>query len=60
MKVKVSFTAEYPDWWRRGIRRWYGKEGLATRAEIIAWVKTYGTSMDDDLSYIEQREGGTT
>jgi hypothetical protein len=57
MKVRTVITADYPDWWRRGIRRWYGKNGLASRAEIQDWVGMYGTSMDDDIAHIEQERG---
>lgn len=52
MKIKIEYTTDIPDWWRREINRWYGKPGLATRTEIIEWLKAYGTSMDDDLSRI--------
>lgn len=50
MRVRVVSTSDYPDWWRAAVRRFYGQEGLATRDEIVSWVKAYGTSMDDDLA----------
>lgn len=50
MKVRVAYTADVPDWYRRAIRRFYGKPGLATRAEVVRWLSAYGTSMDDDLA----------
>ncbi len=54
MKVRVSFVVDVDDTIRRGIRRWYGKEGLATRQEVKDWYEAYGSSMDDDLSLQEQ------
>lgn len=54
MKVRVTYTTEVPEWWRRAIRCHYGLAGLASREEIVSWLKTYGTSMDDDLAMMDQ------
>ena len=50
MKVRVSFTVEVDDSFRREINAWYGRSGLASRDEVRAWYEANGTSMDDDLS----------
>jgi hypothetical protein len=50
MKVRISYTIDAPDWFRREINRYYDKPGLATREEVRAWFKQYGSSMDDDLA----------
>ena len=49
MRVRISYTVEVGDDYRRAIRAFYGKDGLATREEVRAWVQRYGDSMDDDL-----------
>lgn len=51
MKVKVEFTVDVPDEYRRAIRAYYGRDGMATRDEVRAWLRQYGTSMDDDLMW---------
>lgn len=50
MRVRVSYTVEVPDWFRREINRYYGKPGIATREEVKFWFEMFGTSMDDDLA----------
>lgn len=50
MRVRVAYTVEASDWFRRAIRRYYGQTGLATRAEVRRWMEQYGDSMNDDLS----------
>ena len=49
MKVRVAYTTEVDDRYRRAIRRFYGKDGLATRAEVKHWLEMYGSSEDDNL-----------
>lgn len=49
MKVRVSYTVDVSDEYRRAIRKYYGQRGLATRAEVRAWQRAYGDSMDADL-----------
>jgi hypothetical protein len=50
MKVHISYTVEVPDWYRREINRFYGRPGLATRAQVKNWFEAYGSSADDDLA----------
>jgi hypothetical protein len=58
MKVRVAYTAELPDWWRRAIRAFYGQDGLATREECREWLIAYGTSEDDNLAFeADEAEG---
>lgn len=54
MKVRVAYTTDVPDWWRAEIRRFYGRDGLATREEIRDWLRDFGTSQDDDLGWAAQ------
>lgn len=49
MKVRIVYTVEVDDEYRRAINDYYGKPGLANREEIIQWIKSYGDSMDMDL-----------
>lgn len=58
MRVRISYTVEVDDDFRRGIRRYYGK-GLATRQEVKDWCERYGNSEDDNIAWQEQqvREG---
>ena len=53
MRVRVAYTVEVTDEFRRAIRRYYGQDGMATRAEVVAWQRQYGDSMDDDLMHEE-------
>lgn len=50
MRVRIAYTVEITDDLRREIRRHYGRPGLASRAEVHDWYRTYGESMDPDLS----------
>lgn len=50
MQVRVSYTVNASDDYRRAIRLYYGKDGLATRKEVYFWCRTYGDSMDQDLA----------
>ncbi len=54
MKIRVSYTITVDDEYRRAIRAFYGQDGLATRAEVAAWAKQYGSSEDDNLSWDSQ------
>jgi hypothetical protein len=49
MRVRIAYTIDASDDYRRAIRRYYGRDGVATRAEVQDWVKRYGDSMDADL-----------
>ena len=49
MKVRVSYTAEVSDEYRRAIRRYHGQTGMATRQEVKDWFWAHGEQMDDEL-----------
>lgn len=51
MRVRVDYSIDAGDWYRRAIRHHYGKDGLATREETRRWLERYGSSGDDDLSH---------
>jgi hypothetical protein len=59
MKVKIDYTIKVSNEFRRALRFYYGKEGLASRKEIIDHCKTNGETMDDDimLEYRESLDG---
>jgi len=51
MRLRVSYAVNVDDDFRRAIRHYYGKVGLATHAEIAHWFREYGGTMDDDLRH---------
>ncbi len=55
MRTRVQYTVDLPDWWREEVCRYFGGTGLATREECISWLRSYGTSMDDELALNAQR-----
>lgn len=54
MRVRISYTVEVDDDFRREINNFYGQEGLASREEVKRWFEQYGESMNDDLSAAAQ------
>lgn len=51
MKVRIAYTEEVSDDFRRAINSYYGKPGLATRQEVRNWFILFGRSMDDDVMW---------
>lgn len=49
MKVRVCYTVDVTDDYRRAINMYYGESGLADRREVKEWCRSYGDSMDADL-----------
>lgn len=49
MKVRICYTLDVDDSYRRAINKFYGKPGLATRADVQDWIRSYGSSCDDDI-----------
>lgn len=49
MRVRVAYTVEISDDFRRAINIYFGREGLATREEVQSWLRTHGNQGDDDL-----------
>jgi hypothetical protein len=49
LHIRVTYSADCPEWWRMQIRKRLGKVGLATRAECAEWLRRYGSSQDDEL-----------
>jgi hypothetical protein len=50
MKVRITYTVDVDDNFRRAVNEHYGRDGRATRAEIHRWYEANGHSMDDDLA----------
>lgn len=55
MRIKVGYVVEVDATFRRGINRYYGRPGLATRDQVKSWFQMFGQSMNDDISYQEQQ-----
>jgi hypothetical protein len=53
MRVRVSYTVTVSDRFRRQISAYFGRGGLATRAEVAAFYRMFGFTMDDDVSGLE-------
>lgn len=56
MRVRVTYTVEVDDDYRRAIRQFYGLAGLATRQEVVNWLRLYGSSEDDNLAFESNKE----
>jgi hypothetical protein len=49
VKVRVCYTVDVDDDFRRRLRAYFGQEGLATREEIREWYEQRGSQDDDDM-----------
>lgn len=49
MRVRIAYTVDVDDDFRRAINVHYGKDGLATREDVKRWYESYGDSMNVDL-----------
>lgn len=62
MRVRVCFTVDVDNFYRRAIRHHYGQDGLASNSEVREWLISAASSMDDDIIWDLQRaecgEGG--
>lgn len=47
MRVRVSYTVNVSDEYRRALRRRVGRKGTATRAEVVNHFIQYGRTLDD-------------
>jgi len=56
IKVQVTYTVEVDDDYRRAIRAYYGRSGLATRREVANWCRMFGETMDDELMRQEEEK----
>jgi len=60
MKVRVCYTIEVDDRYRRAVNAWVGKNGFASNRDLKDWFRIYGESCDDEvldhLCYIESIE----
>lgn len=61
MKVKIEYTTEVSDEFRRAINMQFGRPGLASREQVREWVMNHGTERDESLmqDYFEAIEDGT-
>ena len=50
MRVRIAYTVDVSDEFRREINRHYDRPGLANRDEVRDWYAAHGESMDGDLS----------
>ncbi len=49
MKVRVCYTIDIEDETRRGLSRYFGKPGLASRRDLQRWLRENGESSLPDL-----------
>lgn len=49
MRVRVNYTTDVGDDYRRAINLHYGRDGLATREQVRRWLEEYGRCEDDNL-----------
>jgi hypothetical protein len=61
MKIKISYTVEVNDWFRRAINFRYGVLKPATREQIKNFYYLYGQTLDDNITneyqtYLEEKE----
>lgn len=56
MRVRVCYTVEVDDRYRRALNARLGKPGLATRNEVRAHLIQNGASVDDDLMFELENE----
>ncbi len=56
MKVRICYTIEVDDEYRRAVRSYYGDNGKASREELVNWFKTYGESMNADVLWEYEQE----
>lgn len=51
MKVKVCYTVEVNDRYRRAINAYFGKPGLASREDVQDFLKQNGATLDNDILF---------
>jgi len=51
MRVRIEYTVEVGDDFRRAINHHYGEPGLASRNDVKLHFRQYGHSVTDDLLY---------
>jgi len=49
MKVRVSFTVEVDECFRRALNHYYGHPGLASREMVRRWYEDNASSVDADM-----------
>lgn len=49
MKVRISYTINVSDDYRRAISHYYGYPHIATRQEVKDFVMTHGEQLDDEI-----------
>lgn len=51
MKVRVCYTVECTDRYRRAVNNFHGLPGLATKKDLQQWLEMNGGSCDDDIMF---------
>jgi hypothetical protein len=49
MKVRIEYTVDADDDFRRRINAYHGDSGKASRDDVKGWFYVHGQSMNDDL-----------
>lgn len=59
MKIRVSYSVEIDNRYRRAVNHFLGLKGMATRDEVKEWLRQNGGALDDDiLSDLDNYEQG--
>jgi hypothetical protein len=49
--VRVAYSVDVDDFYRRALRHHFGDTGLATRRQVQEWQRQHGAAEDDDLIF---------
>jgi len=49
MRLRVTYIVEVDDNFRRALRHYYGRDGMATRQEVAQHFERYGDTLNEDL-----------
>lgn len=49
MRIRVGYSTEVDDRYRRAINHYLGLKGLATRDEVKEWLRQNGSALDEDI-----------
>lgn len=59
MRVRIEYSLEVTDGFRRAINEYHGEPGLAFREDVKNWFYVHGQSMNDDLMWTAEEANRT-
>jgi hypothetical protein len=51
VRVRIAYTEDVTDEFRRAINAYHGEPGLASRQQVREWFWLHGQAMNDDIMY---------